>query len=389
MRVATQNQAASRPYRTPELTHIRELDGVRGLAALLVFFHHAFVAPGHWNRLTTATIGVAQYGNTGVDLFFILSGFLITSLLYRDRESSVYWHDFYWKRALRILPLYLVAIGIAAVLGTHWKYLLLCVFFVANFSNVFHMVAAGPFWSLAIEEQFYLLWPMLVRRVTLQRLRSTAVVVGVAASLLRVGFAYFGHHNYALTFLRCDGLAFGAVLACMFASEQDKRVDDRPPIQDTRRLLTWVLISGACLFVSARMFLETWERGLFFAPASQTAIVLVTGALVGLVIWNRGSRWLAPLRGRFLTFFGLISYAFYMLHAYTFDLYDHLVSAPVTGAAGLLWRRVFAVLLLSVLFSVLSRYLVELPAMSLRRFVLRRPAPSPRQQHVPLPLANL
>ncbi len=341
----------------------------------MVVSHHTLASARQWHGITGIVIDFARYGNAGVDLFFVLSGFLITSLLYKDRYSASYWHDFYWKRVLRILPLYLVAIGIMIALGAQVGYVVLCVFFMANFANLFHLFPAGPFWSLAIEEQFYLIWPTVVRRRTLTQLRICAMFVAFAAILLRFALAFLGHENYVLTFLRCDGLAFGALLACEYAAgeEDEGQERSRKGLSRIRNPLWLLLFAGVLLLAATKQFSPGFQQRVLFAPVSQTGIVLVTGSFVGLVINASGSPWGALLRSRFLTFFGLISYALYMLHAYALDLYDHLVSPPEEGNATNFWMRIAAVLALSVALSLVSRYIVELPAMSLRKFVLRRP----------------
>ncbi len=360
--------------------HIRELDGVRGIAALMVFAHHVLRAPGDWHGFTGSIIAVSEYGNTGVDLFFVLSGFLITSLLYKDRYSDSYWHDFYWKRALRILPLYFVVLAVMAAFGMQLSYLLLCLTFLANCANLFHLFPLGPFWSLAIEEQFYLVWPAVLRRRSLHGIRRIAITVAAGSAGLRFLLAFWSHENYVFTPLHCDGLAFGAWLACEYLNE-DRRM--------LRRFLSLLLVAGGTLVAGVRILLPGTRYQFLFAPTSQTGIVLITGALVGLVIWSSGSFWLAPLRSRLLTFFGLISYAFYMLHDYAIALYDHHFRSPYTQTPSWFWTRAVMVLLGSVVFSVISRYALELPAMSLRRFVLYRPSPDPKAGEPSLPLANL
>src|ERR1700749_3268035 len=212
-------QVAEQRTTTPSrhLGHIRELDGIRGLAALLVFFHHlcftSIETPG-WGAPVRALHAIFSVGNSGVDIFFVLSGFLISAILIESRESSSYYQDFYWKRALRILPLYiLVLVGVFCFMPDSTRYVILSAFFISNFSQLFHVTTEGPLWTLAIEEQFYLLWPTVVRRRSIEQLRHWAMGIGIAAVVLRLVAAAFGHFNYHYTFFRCDALAAGAFLA--------------------------------------------------------------------------------------------------------------------------------------------------------------------------------
>ena len=138
-----------------KLPHFRELDGLRGLAALGVFVHHFFRVAGEhplqsWPRFLTWAMAISSYGAHGVDVFFVLSGFLITCLLLIDRGRTDYFHNFYWKRALRILPVYLVHLTLTEViLGHAWGYIFLGLLFLVNFGGRLH-VDPGPAWTLSI-----------------------------------------------------------------------------------------------------------------------------------------------------------------------------------------------------------------------------------------------
>ena len=189
---------------------------------LAVFFHHicyADIPVGHWNWWITGLGRVSYFGSLGVDIFFVLSGFLITSLLIKDRKKPAYYKDFYWKRALRILPLYFLFLLITLIAYKHsLAFVAFAALFLANFSTVFGVNNFGsPFWSLAVEEQFYVLWPTVVRRLTVRQVMLFALSIGAGCVGLRFGLAMVGHHNYYLTFMRCDGLALGALIACVLS----------------------------------------------------------------------------------------------------------------------------------------------------------------------------
>jgi len=280
------------------LVHIRELDGVRGIAAIMVFFHHVCftsIVPMGWGAGVLLLYRASVWGRTGVDLFFVLSGFLITSLLIEARPQSSYYHDFYWKRALRILPLYAVClIGVALAIPGSRGYVLFSALFVSNFVSVFHITGDGPFWTLAIEEQFYLLWPTVVRRRSVTELQRWAVFIGAGAVVLRLVAAAFGHFNYFLTFLHCDGLAFGAFLACRY-----QRIDSDSPItgRELKSIQVGILLGlGLCLLNLVHV---TSARGMAFrAAGEQTGITLLYGSLIAYLIRCSGVPSLAPLRGK-------------------------------------------------------------------------------------------
>lgn len=369
------------------LRHIPELDGIRGIAALVVFGHHGFTTTvretlqGGWPASVQNLSRLFEFGNTGVDLFFVLSGFLITSILLGERRSPRYYHDFYWKRALRILPLYIVMLAIAWIFLRQTTYTLMALAFVVNFAGFahVHLIEAGPFWSLGIEEQFYLLWPTLVRRFDVRHVLRWSIVLGVGCMLFRAAMALRHHNDYNLTPMRCDGLAFGAALACHFfvAGRDIKRRRKVVP------LLLALLAAGVVLVLTRQ------HTGMLYNASFQTGVVLITGPLIGLSIAYTGARVLAPLRSRILTFFGLISYAFYMVHIYVIMLYRHFMGRLQPGDLRGYWMEIIITFAASVGLSLVSRYALELPAMGLRRYVLKHPNPRAEQAQPPLPLAQM
>ncbi|HTH53861.1 MAG TPA: acyltransferase [Edaphobacter sp.] len=365
--------ARSVDSRLPRLGHLPELDGIRGIAALLVFFHHLCftgVPVAEWNSsLIHGLATAASFGDSGVNVFFVLSGFLITSLIIRDRESPDFYRDFYWKRALRILPLYaFCTIGLLIFIPGSGRFVLLCLFFIANFANVFHVSSIGPFWTLAIEEQFYLLWPTIVRRRSVASLRHWALGIVIAVIALRYLFACFGHFNYRHTYLQCDGLALGALLACML--ERSQRVGKGLA---SHRAVLYNLLAGGIIMIAISAFIpEDLAHIAFHAATEVSGITLLCGGLVGLSIAYSGHRSLALLRSHVLTFFGLISYALYMFHTFVRDAYDHYIPLRANDLAAYFVRLV-VVFAITIVLTLISRYALELPVMSLRKYVLHRP----------------
>ena len=390
MALSAQQVILEKPTTRRHLVHIRELDGVRGIAAIMVFFHHvcfATIHPAGWGAPVRLLHDASMWGFAGVDLFFALSGFLITSLLIEAREGTAYYRDFYWKRVLRILPLYaLCLVGVLLFVPGSRGYVFLSAIFLANFASLFHVEGIGPFWTLAIEEQFYLLWPTVVRRRSVEQLRTWALSIGIGAVVLRLIAASFGHYNYDLTFLRCDGLAFGAFLACWFYRRRSAAPNLSQNLSQERRMIAIGLLSGGALI--ALSFAFGLHRLAFHGAFQQTGITLLCGSLVAFLISNSGKRWLALLRSPLLTFFGLISYAMYMVHLYVLLAYDHLRGELRPGDTTGYALRFFAVLSITIGLCLLTRYLIELPAMSLRRYVLVRPAPEVSSDP-PLPLGNM
>ena len=210
---------------------IPALDGVRGIAVLIVILHHGQLmmpdaSPG-WILLKSAF----RLGWAGVDLFFVLSGFLITGILLDTRPASNYFQSFYARRILRIFPLYYVALTGLLLLGWAcgpWLQRLLppsddrgfYFLFLNNWRLLLHHQMAGNtighFWSLAVEEQFYLMWSLCVWLVPSRYLGRICAATFVGVLALRVGLLWHGGPSQAIvenTFTRMDTLLAGAACA--------------------------------------------------------------------------------------------------------------------------------------------------------------------------------
>jgi peptidoglycan/LPS O-acetylase OafA/YrhL len=210
-------------------THLDALDGLRGVAILLVLLH-GFDAIGDAHGFFHVVGTLLDTGWIGVQLFFVLSGFLITGILLDTRDDAGYYRTFFVRRVLRIFPLYYGVLFVAFVLlpllvatgdsGRHqvwlWTYL-------ANFAAPFGLdePAFPHFWSLCVEEQFYLVWPLLVRLTGRRGVMLISVVLIAVAILARIGLRqHFGEpigHEAAYMFTpsRMDALAIGALIAAL------------------------------------------------------------------------------------------------------------------------------------------------------------------------------
>ncbi len=367
--------SAAKPLK---LKHIPELDGLRGVAALAVFFHHLAYASIHsspWGPAIYSLYKVSRWGLYGVDLFFVLSGYLITSLLLEDRESANYWHNFYWKRALRILPVYFVSllavwIWIPGTTGG----VILSIFFLANFTNVFHVNIGGPYWTLAIEEQFYLIWPQFVRRMGVDRLQKLALAIVLIEPALRLIDTGFHHFNFILTFFRCDGLAIGAFLACQCHRKQLAEQKFTAPLW-RRFPAVWLLLGSLILVVATARMIDSARFPMQGAALFLSAINLCFYSLIRIAVQGSGSKSMAVFRSSVLVFFGRISYCMYMSHTYVARIYDHWRGPLQAGNTFEYFTRIAVVLSATVVICLVSRYALELPFMSLRKYVLRKSVP--------------
>jgi len=196
------------------------------MAILMVMASHLFgysMLEREWPAVPRLISKVTAPGWLGVDLFFVLSGYLITTILLKKRDDDNYFRSFYARRVRRILPLYLVMLAVMVIVfGAGWQFVAICMFFGANLLPIFGVVGPAPasvFWSLAVEEHFYFLWPLTVRRL---RRRTLAIVCGtliLAEPTLRYVCSLRGIYTYEYSWFRFDGLAMGALLALYLSSE--------------------------------------------------------------------------------------------------------------------------------------------------------------------------
>jgi len=205
-----QQESSRIEFKAESSRHYPALDGLRGIAILAVFCYHFGGGSKSSNWLIQIWSGIADTGWMGVDLFFVLSGFLITGILYDTAHKPNRVKNFYARRSLRIFPLYygvlLLFLLLTPTLQLHWKPgHLLYFFYLSNMMPLFTPGLASPgpkmmvghFWSLAVEEQFYLVWPFIVWYVRDRRkLLQVSIAIMVAALIFRMilvcrGVAFF------------------------------------------------------------------------------------------------------------------------------------------------------------------------------------------------------
>jgi peptidoglycan/LPS O-acetylase OafA/YrhL len=304
------------------------LDGIRGTAILAVLLFH-FIAPENRDGLANAAVSwLFSYGALGVDLFFLLSGFLITGILYDSRADAHYFRNFYMRRTLRIFPLYyavlliifLVLPLIPAFQGSElsdmqahqsWAWL-----YAVNIYLAIHdgwvLSYIEHFWSLAVEEQFYLIWPLAVWLLAAKprTFLTFAFIVAAASFVGRIAAELAGAGPVVLEVLtpfQLDALAIGGFFAVYLRQPGGEG--------GARRLVVPLALAGLALLAIQYGLRHSASRNNLLESLRHGAFHLMLAALLlqGL-LGPASSGWSRFLRSRPMAFLGKYSYGLYVYH---------------------------------------------------------------------------
>lgn len=353
------------------------LDGVRGIAILAVFvFHYGITSRP--NSLVRLVRVIEHFGWTGVDLFFVLSGFLITGILYDTRNDKGYFANFYARRALRLFPLIyglaIVLLLLTPVLHLRWKIAQLgFLFYGANIiayvdpslNGIPPYFVLSHLWSLAVEEQFYLVWPLLVyfipNRVRL--IKACSILIGTAL-LLRIVLHLSAIVKPPFLYLempcRMDSLAIGSLIALLLRGGSNEKL----------RRLGPLLFGGG--FVAVAITISIAHSMDWTSPPMLTVgftlVALMYAGLI-LVALRDGSYLNRLCSNRFLRRCGEYSYGIYVYHLLINPLLRRQLGAYVslchsTVAGEVLWM--IGSFLIIFCISAASFHLYEKPWMSLK-----------------------
>ncbi|MFI5202148.1 MAG: acyltransferase family protein, partial [Candidatus Kapaibacterium sp.] len=318
-------------------THFSALDGLRGLAALMIVAHHSALSYSMTNAFDKAYLRATSPLWIGVDLFFVLSGFLITNILLDTRRSSNYFRAFYGRRFVRIFPLYysyliaffilLPALGITLspdvirMQAWEWTY-------TANIYNGFHIFQDANiehFWTLAIEEQFYLLWPLIIFYTSEKHLKRGVIAVFLFLPPLRwacfeAGLSQAFIYNFTVT--HSDGLILGGLISIVFREGMvDKLTSDAN--QSKIRVLDRIVV-GMFLVISVGYYFVLGNHQFVFNMSTWP----LSGQCIGITLISLPMAYLvlravSPIPNllqravsmKYLRSIGKYSYALYVLHA--------------------------------------------------------------------------
>ncbi len=338
---------------------VAELDGLRALAILPVLLHHCY-PQDNWLRF------IGEPGWAGVDLFFVLSGYLITGILLDTEGSKHYYRGFIARRALRIFPLYYLCLLVFSVAtrimnpsawsnlhswgGVGWLAIYLGNIRTAVVGQLPPFVF-GPLWSLQVEEQFYFLYPVLVATLAMRTLRRVLWGCVIAAPMLRCLLTFMGSAGveacYVLMPCRMDSLALGGLVAISMRTPSGSF---GPRL--TRSVAVAGLVAMLAMFAVALRAADSNTQSLpFMRSVGYTIIDLSCAAVLAYLVHFPGTALSVALRWRPLVYTGQISYGLYLLHLPAswvarrfFGVQGHsMASVPITFiaaflAASLSWK---------------------------------------------------
>ncbi len=376
-------------------SRIKELDGLRGIAVVLVMALHLFNRAKEFTQhpvLETFSV-ITTVGWVGVDIFFTLSGFLITSILLKSKTDEHYFRNFYVRRILRIFPLYYAAIlfvlffapkvevKFTEQLNTTLPIMLL---YLQNWARIFNdgfyiTQYLGITWSLAIEEQFYFLWPFIVynlNRDTLAKVSIGYIVVSIAGrilgTLLWPSLWQASNFFYYTSFARFEEMLFGGLLAIFLTYEGAK--------DKVRRFATPVFFISFSIFVilhimSLPRMPHPAHASLPLTLGGYTTAALFTMGLIGIFVTHPPRNFFRRIFGfPVLTFLGKYSYSMYLFHMTpVLILLDVFWHSELRG-----WKAYILYPLTSyiatVIIAFLTWHLFEKHILGLKRYFEYKPA---------------
>ncbi len=356
------------------LRHMPSLDSIRGIAVLMVVLFHGFASfdwhaayGGFWGSLLASLVNCGQFG---VDVFFVLSGFLITGLLTKAREQTGYYKDFYIRRILRIVPAYLLLLLILKLWHiVDFRFVLAAVLFLANFSRLFGapLNEYGSLWSLAVEEHFYLLWPACVRRFRRQTLFYLLAATLLIEPLLRLVAIHVSEHidiHYKTPFVLAF-IAYGALLSLLVHSG---RIHKMNVVRIGR-----VLLAASGTLVAVLIWISAFHHNLTVLALADLPFTWGTCGLIllGLQRDHLQLEQTGNTRSKgFLPFYGYISYGLYLINVLVYDrmkvFVTHYIRPEVFGSLLFFSAAIFVCIAISTGIAYLSRRYFEAPILSLK-----------------------
>jgi peptidoglycan/LPS O-acetylase OafA/YrhL len=385
-RDSTNPKPATESLAVPFGKRSMSLDGLRGVAILSVVLFHSLRVLGDTELTAQPWRALLASSWPGVDLFFVLSGFLITGILLDSRNAQGYFRNFYARRTLRIFPLYYVTLTLAllavpAIVGTArlpalysvltahqiWLWLYLQNYLQA--AGPHQLPGFGHFWSLAIEEQFYWVWPLFVYAVNRKTLFRICVAICALEPILRFTLFHNGVTPWALreyTFTRVDTLLYGAIAAILFRD---------PELKKRGRWVIATLAVCAAAIIAGLIVANGYlpYEGFSAVVASYSSLAVLFAVLVSVCASGKG-RLAKFMASPILQWFGRYSYALYIFHPAVYLAYEATIGKRVhLGPYASIALSFVIVLAISSALARISWTLLESQFLKLKRHFEYRP----------------
>lgn len=346
------------------LTYYKNLDGVRAIAALMVMVFHFFQDIQPTTKLVGFLSKISIFGQTGVTLFFVLSGFLITRILLATKNTEGFFRNFYLRRTLRIFPLYYLFLVISYYFipfitnaeTPPFSQQIYYYTYLQNFATTFDWNAIGPkhFWSLAVEEHFYLFWPLVVYFASPKNLSKIILAIVIGAMALRAYMFSEGFEVFYFTFTRFDALAIGAYLAILelnktFTTKNSSKFGISLALLFIPTIIMWTFFTG-----EGNNYIQVFKffflAGIYF---------LAIGLLLSLKENNLINK---TLKTRFFLYTGKISYGLYVYHPLCY-----MMSGKYFDTNNIITDFIVSVVL-TYIVAALSFHLFESSFLKLKKF---------------------
>jgi len=351
------------------LKYMKQLDGLRAMAVLAVLWTH-YLPEEYW------LFGI-YWGGYGVRLFFVLSGFLITGILLKSRQyviqgkqcSLFALRQFYIRRFLRIFPIYYVILALAVLMAMP-QVREAIVWHVSYLSNVFFALqgrfygSAGHLWSLAVEEQFYLLWPWFILFLPRRWLLPTIIIFIGVAPLFRCISTVVGVNPVAIWVLTpgaCDALCLGALLAYLHSHEDELLISKE-------KVLCCFLVTGLFITIVLPILPYLNAQNLVVSALADTGRGLIFACLVAAAAHGFKSFVGKMLESKPIVYLGKISYGIYLIHAFMPEIVYRIFDYFGLSSDKLPLTVAFFSTVATIIVATITWHVLEKPINDLKRF---------------------